>query len=86
MNEVTNRCNNCKIKDTSLDPYIWFNDLYNLNIKLKKIKAKYEKDDDEIKAHIINVLPEEYNQVRVSCRINMSKMQFKYLKKEIRWF
>ena len=43
LNEVTNRWNNCKIKDTILDPYIWFNELYNLNLKFKKIKAKYEK-------------------------------------------
>ena len=43
LNEVTNRWNNRKIKDTSLDPDIWFNELYNLNLKFKKIKAKYEK-------------------------------------------
>ena len=46
LNEVTNRWTNFKIKDTSLDPDIWFNELYNLNLKLNKIKEKYEKDED----------------------------------------
>ena len=46
LNEVTNRWKNCKIKDTSLDPYFWFNELYNLNLKFNKIKANYEKYED----------------------------------------
>ena len=45
LNEVTNMCNNCRIKDTSQDPYIWFNELYNLNLKFNQIKSKYEKDE-----------------------------------------
>ena len=40
LNEVTNRRNNCKIKDTSLDLDIWFNDIYSFNLKFKKIKKK----------------------------------------------
>ena len=44
LNEVAKMWNNCNIKYTSLDPYIWFNELYNLNLKFKKIKAKYEKN------------------------------------------
>ena len=43
LNEVTNRWNNLNIKDASLYPYILFNGLYYLNLKFKKIKAKYEK-------------------------------------------
>ena len=58
LNKVTNRWNNCNTKETSLDPDIWFNGLYNLNLKLKKIKAKYEKDEDELKVHVFGVLPE----------------------------
>ena len=46
LNEVTNMCNNCRIKDTSQDPDIWFNELYNLNLKFKKIKSKYEKYEE----------------------------------------
>ena len=66
LNEVTNRWNNYNIKDTSMDPDIWFNELYNLNLKFKRIKAEYEKHEDEIKANVFDVLPEEYNPVRVS--------------------
>ena len=58
LNKGTNRWNNFKIKDTSLDPDIWFNDLYNLILKFKKIKEKYEKDEDELNARVFNVLPE----------------------------
>ena len=46
LNEVTNRQNKCRINDTSQDPDIWFNELCNLNLKFKKIKAKYENDED----------------------------------------
>ena len=72
LNEVTNRWNNYKIKDTSLDPYIWFNEVYNLNIKFKKIKEKYEKDEDELRAHVFDVLPEEYKQFIVSWNVKIS--------------
>ena len=65
LNEATNRWNNCRIKETSIYPDIWFNELYNLNLKLKYNKAKYEKDEDKIKARAFNVLPEEYKLVRV---------------------
>ena len=58
LNEVTNRWNNCSIKDTSQDTDIWFNDLFNLNLKFKKIKAGYEKYEDEHKEHFFDVLPE----------------------------
>ena len=83
LNEVTNRWNNCKIKDTSLDPDILFIEIYNLNLKFKKIKEKYGNDEDELKAHVFDVVPEEYKQVRVSCNVNISNMEFKDLKKEI---
>ena len=56
LNDVTNRCKNCKIKDASLYLYIWFNELYNLNLKLNKIKEKYERDEDKLKAHFSYVL------------------------------
>ena len=48
MNEVTNRCNNFNIKDTSEYPYVSFNDIFNLNLNFKKIQEKYEKDDNEL--------------------------------------
>ena len=60
--------------------------LYNLNLKFNNIKAKYEKYEDKLKAHVFNVLPEEYNPFRVSWDVSIGKMGFKELKKEIHWF
>ena len=83
LNEITNRWNTCRIKYTSQDFDIWFNELYNLNLKLKKIKEKYEKDEDDMKAHIFDVLPEEYKPVRVSFNVDISNMTYTDLNKEI---
>ena len=33
LNEVTNGWKTCSIKSTSQDPDIWFNELYNINMK-----------------------------------------------------
>ena len=55
---MTIRWNNFNIKGTILDPDIWFNELYSLNLKFKKIKENYENDEDELKAHVFDVLPE----------------------------
>ena len=55
---MTNRWNNCIIKYTSQDPDIWFNELYNLNLEFKKLKDKYEKYEDGMRAHVFDVLPE----------------------------
>ena len=81
MNEVTNRWNNFRIKDTSQDPNIWFIEIFNLNLNFKKIKAKYKKDEDELKPYVFDVLPEDYKPMRVSCNVNISNMAFKDLKK-----
>ena len=51
--------NNFRIKDTSQDPDIWPNQIYNLNLKFKKIKDKYQKDEDDMKSHVFDILPEE---------------------------
>ena len=78
---MTNRWNNFRIKDTSQYPDIWFNELFNLNLKFNKIKAKYEKDEYEMKTQIFYVLHEEYKHMRVSCNVKISKMAYKVLKK-----
>ena len=69
LNKVTNRWKICRIKDTSQYPDIWFNELFNLNLKFKKIKAKYEEYEDEIKAQVFDFLPEEYKPAKVSFRV-----------------
>ena len=81
LNEVTNSLNTCSIKDTSRYPDIWFNELYNLNLKLKKIKQRYEKYENEMKSHVFDVLPETYRPVHVSCDVNIFKVDYNDLKK-----
>ena len=78
--------NNCRIKDTSQDSDIWFNELFHLNLKLKKIKANYYKYEDELKAHVFDVLNEDYKPVRVSCNVSISNISFKDLNTDINWF
>ena len=51
--------NKYRIKDTSKYPDIWFNELYNLNPKLNNIKEKYDKENNQMNAHVFDVLPEE---------------------------
>ena len=46
INEVTNKWNNFRIKDTIRDPEICFNELFYLNFKLNRIKEKYDNDED----------------------------------------
>ena len=43
LNEVTHIWNSCRIKDTIQDPDIWFNELFNLNLRLKKIRVNMRK-------------------------------------------
>ena len=57
-NEVKKRWNNCRIKYKSQYPDIWFNELNHLSLKFKKIKEKCEKYEDELKAHVCDILPE----------------------------
>ena len=40
LNEVTNRWTTCRIKYTSQDPDIWFNELYNLNFQVQENQGK----------------------------------------------
>ena len=54
-------------------------ELFDLNLRLKKIKSKCDKYKYELKAHVFDVLSEDYKPVRVSFNANISKMAFKEL-------
>ena len=58
LNEVANRWNICRVKDTSQSPDVWINELYTLNFNFNKIKIKYEKDENEMESHVFDLLPE----------------------------
>ena len=74
LNEVTNMWNAFRIKNTIQYLDIWFNELFNLNLNFIKIMVKYDKEEDDIKAHVFDVLPGEYNHVHLSCNINRYNM------------
>ena len=71
LNKVTNIWNNCRIKDTSQDTDIWFNELFDLNLRFKKIKSKCDEYKDELKTHFFDVLPDDYKTVGVSCNVSI---------------
>ena len=50
--------NTGRIKVTIQDSDIWFNEIYNLYLKFNKMKGKYEKYEDEMKAYVFDALPE----------------------------
>ena len=83
---MTNRWNDCSIKDKIQDSDISLNEQFNLYLKFNNIKAKCEKYGAYMKAHAFDLLTEEYKPVIVSCNFNISKMAYKYPKKQIRWF
>ena len=54
LNEVTNIWNNFSTGYTIQYLDIWFNELFSLNLKFNKIKAKYEKGVYFMKAHVFD--------------------------------
>ena len=58
-------CKNFSTKDKIQDSDIWFSELFNLNLKFKKYKEKYVKDEDELESYVFDILPENNKPVRV---------------------
>ena len=66
LNEVTNMWNNCRIKDTSKIPDIWFNELYKLSLNVhsssRRSKQSMEKIKTKLKAHFLTSYLNNTNQ------------------------
>ena len=71
-----------RIKDKSQDPITWLNELHNINLNLNNIMGRYDRDEDEIKGHMFDILPEEYKPVHIYCSVNTNKMAYRDLKKK----
>ena len=54
LNEVTDIWNNSSIRYTSKYPDIWSNEWFNFNLKLNKIRVKYDNYGDYIKAQVFD--------------------------------
>ena len=59
---------NCKLVGTKKDPELWFNDLDHLNMKLARINLKYEKDDLQMKSHMMTSMSNDYQSVVIKFR------------------
>ena len=70
LTDVTEGWNNSRLRSTKVDPDDWFTYLYRVNARFRKIKTEYGKDDDQVKAHVLVNLPEEYKAIQTNLRMN----------------
>ena len=73
----------CKLVGTKKDPELWFNDLDHLNMRLARINLKYEKDDLQMKSHMMTAMSKEYDSVIVKFRGDLSDTPLEKLRKEV---
>ncbi len=53
----------CKLVEVKKDLELWFNDLDHLNMRIGRINTKYEKDELQMKSHIMNSTSTGYCEV-----------------------
>ncbi|KAI2493888.1 PIF1-like helicase [Fragilaria crotonensis] len=73
----------CKLVEVKKDPELWFNDLDHLNMRIGRINAKYEKDELQMKSHIMNSMLTGYDPVIVKFRGELADTTLTKLRKEI---
>ncbi|KAI2492047.1 hypothetical protein MHU86_22506 [Fragilaria crotonensis] len=73
----------CKLVEVKRDPELWFNDLDHLNMRIGRINTKYEKDELQMKAHIMNAMSSGYDPVVVKFRGELAETSLTKLRKEI---
>ena len=73
----------CKLVEVKKDPELWFNDLEHLNMRIGRINAKYEKDELQMKSHIMNSMSNGYDPVIVKFRGDLAGTSLIKLRKEI---
>ena len=81
--ELASQMANCKLQGTKEDPELWFNNLDHLNMRLARINAKYEKDDLQMKSHIMNSMSGDYETVIVKFRGELNETPLEKVKKEV---
>ena len=73
----------CKLVEVKKDPELWFNDLDHLNMRIGRINTKYEKDEIQMKSHIMNSMWMGYDPVIVKFRGELADTTLTKLRKEI---
>jgi Zinc knuckle len=81
--ELDQAFSDCKLVGTKKDPELWFNDLDHLNMRLARINLKYEKDDLQMKSHMMTAMSKDYDSVIVKFRGDLSDTPLAKLRKEV---
>ena len=74
---------NCKLNETKKDPELWFNDLDHFNMRIGRINKKYEKDDLQMKSHIMTSMSSGFDSVVLKYRGELATTPLVKLRKEI---
>jgi hypothetical protein len=74
---------NCKLNETKKDPELWFNNLDHFNMRIGRINKKYEKDDLQMKSHIMTSMSSGYDPVVLKYRGELATTPLAKLRKEI---
>lgn len=81
--ELDQSFNDCKLSGTKKDPELWFNDLDHLNMRLRRINLKYEKDELQMKSHMMTAMSNDYDSVIVKFRGELNETPLAKLRKEV---
>ena len=81
--ELDQAFSDCKLVGTKKDPELWFNDLDHLNMRLARINLKYEKDDLQMKSHMMTSMTNDYQSVTVKFRGDLHETPLAKIRKEI---
>ena len=84
--DLTNKFLNCTLEDSTNEPEKWFHQLENIRSRMKGIDKCYAKSDIEMKAFILNNLPEEYSELITSEIKTMKTTSLDEMKKGIMKF
>jgi sulfite reductase alpha subunit-like flavoprotein len=81
--ELDQAFNDCKLVGTKKDPELWFNDMDHLNMRLRRINLKYEKDELQMKSHMMTAMSKDYDSVIVKFRGDLNETSLVKLRKEV---
>ena len=81
--ELDQAFNDCKLVGTKKDPELWFNDMDHLNMRLRRINVKYEKDELQMKSHMMTAMSKDYDSVIVKFRGDLNETSLVKLRKEV---
>jgi hypothetical protein len=73
----------CKLVGTKKDPELWFNDLDHLNMRLARINLKYEKDNLQMKSHMMTSLSDDYQSIIIKFRGDLNETSLAKIRKEV---